>query len=75
MGTMCRGNDHVPLEFSDQIRRVFLILLFVVKLKAYVDFVNNIVIEGFVAAISVSMQYVCELLDPVAISRQELQQH
>jgi dynein heavy chain len=39
--------------------------------KAYVDFVNNIVIEGYVAAIAVSMQYVCELLDPLSIARNE----
>jgi dynein heavy chain len=39
--------------------------------RSYVDFVNNIVIEGFVAAIMVSMQYVCELLDPLSIARNE----
>eukprot|EP00929_Paragymnodinium_shiwhaense_P077084 TRINITY_DN3967_c0_g3_i3.p1 TRINITY_DN3967_c0_g3~~TRINITY_DN3967_c0_g3_i3.p1 ORF type:complete len:4541 (+),score=1544.66 TRINITY_DN3967_c0_g3_i3:127-13749(+) len=39
--------------------------------KAYVDFVNNIIIEGYVAAIAVSMQYVCELLDPLSIARNE----
>jgi dynein heavy chain len=39
--------------------------------RAYQDFVNNIVIEGYVAAIAVSMQYVCELLDPLSIARNE----
>jgi dynein heavy chain len=37
--------------------------------KAYVDFVNNIVIEGFVASIAVSLQNLCEILDPLFIER------
>ncbi|CEL96675.1 unnamed protein product [Vitrella brassicaformis CCMP3155] len=41
--------------------------------KAYVDFVNNIVIEGFVSAISVSMQYLCDILDPAVIAKSEMQ--
>jgi dynein heavy chain len=41
--------------------------------KAYVDFVNNIVIEGFVSAIAVSLQYLCEILDPLIIARHEMQ--
>jgi dynein heavy chain len=40
--------------------------------KAYVDFVNNIVIEGLVSAIAVSLQYLCEILDPLIISRHEM---
>ncbi|CAK0818712.1 unnamed protein product [Prorocentrum cordatum] len=37
--------------------------------KSYVDFVNNIVIEGFVASIAVSLQNLCEILDPLFIER------
>merc|ERR1719359_1865824 len=40
--------------------------------KAYVDFVNNMVIEGFVSAIAVSLQYLCEILDPLIIARHEM---
>ena len=40
--------------------------------RAYVDFVNNIVIEGFVSAIAVSLQYLCEILDPLIIARHEM---
>ncbi|CAE7326731.1 ODA4, partial [Symbiodinium necroappetens] len=40
--------------------------------KAYVDFVNNVVIEGFVSAIAVSLQYLCEILDPLIITRHEM---
>ncbi|CAK9091213.1 unnamed protein product, partial [Durusdinium trenchii] len=40
--------------------------------KAYVDFVNNVVIEGFVSAIAVSLQYLCEILDPLIIARHEM---
>jgi dynein heavy chain len=36
--------------------------------KAYVDFVNNVIIEGLVSAIAVSLQYLCEILDPLIIS-------
>ncbi|CAJ1454626.1 unnamed protein product, partial [Effrenium voratum] len=39
---------------------------------AYVDFVNNVVIEGFVSAIAVSLQYLCEILDPLIIARHEM---
>jgi dynein heavy chain len=41
--------------------------------KNYVDFVNNIVIEGFVSAIAVSLQYLCEILDPLIIARHDMQ--
>jgi dynein heavy chain len=41
--------------------------------KNYVEFVNNIVIEGFVSAIAVSLQYLCEILDPLIIARHEMQ--
>merc|ERR1719352_1824213 len=40
--------------------------------KAYVDFVNNIVIEGFVSSIAVSLQYLCEILDPLIIAKHEM---
>jgi len=40
--------------------------------RAYVDFVNNIVIEGFVSSIAVSLQYLCEILDPLIIAKQEM---
>jgi len=40
--------------------------------RAYVDFVNNIVIEGFVSSISVSLQCLCDILDPVSIEKLEL---
>ena len=40
--------------------------------EAYVDFVNNVVIEGFVSAIAVSLQYLCEILDPLIIARHEM---
>jgi dynein heavy chain len=33
--------------------------------KNYVDFVNNVVIEGFVSSIAVSLQALCEILDPL----------
>ena len=36
------------------------------------DFVNNVVIEGFVSAIAVSLQYLCEILDPLIIARHEM---
>lgn len=36
------------------------------------DFVNNVVIEGFVSTIAVSLQYLCEILDPLIIARHEL---
>jgi len=39
--------------------------------KAYVDFVNNIVIEGFVASIAVSLQALCEIFSPESIARNE----
>ena len=39
--------------------------------RSYVDFVNNIVIEGFVSSIAVSLQQLCEILDPVCIARNE----
>jgi dynein heavy chain len=41
--------------------------------KNYVDFVTNIMIEGFVSVIAVSLQYLCEILDPLIISRHEVQ--
>ena len=41
--------------------------------KAYVDFVNNIVIEGFVSSIAVSLQALCEILDPLIIAKNEMQ--
>jgi dynein heavy chain len=41
--------------------------------KNYVDFVNNIVIEGFVSAIAVSLQFLCEILDPLIIARHDMQ--
>lgn len=41
-------------------------------MEAYVDFVNNVVIEGFVSTIAVSLQYLCEILDPLIIARHEL---
>ncbi|KAF4726241.1 hypothetical protein FOZ62_001950 [Perkinsus olseni] len=41
--------------------------------KSYVDFVNNIVIEGLVSAVAVSLQYLCEILDPLIIARNEMQ--
>ncbi|CAD7941439.1 unnamed protein product [Amoebophrya sp. A120] len=41
--------------------------------KNYVDFVNNIMIEGFVSVIAVSLQYLCEILDPLIISRHDVQ--
>ena len=41
--------------------------------KNYVDFVNNIMIEGFVSVIAVSLQYLCEILDPLIIARHEVQ--
>lgn len=47
-------------------------MLFVISLEAYVDFVNNVVIEGFVSAIAVSLQYLCEILDPLIIARHEM---
>ena len=49
-------------------------LVFLVSrcLKAYVDFVNNVVIEGFVSTIAVSLQYLCEILDPLIIARHEM---
>jgi dynein heavy chain len=40
--------------------------------KSYVDFVNNIVIEGFVSSIAVSLQYLCEILDPLIIAKHEM---
>eukprot|EP00435_Cladocopium_sp_Y103_P017644 s5473_g4.t1 len=40
--------------------------------KAYVDFVNNIVIEGFVSSIAVSLQHLCEILDPLIIAKHEM---
>eukprot|EP00928_Gymnodinium_smaydae_P023763 TRINITY_DN1947_c0_g1_i2.p1 TRINITY_DN1947_c0_g1~~TRINITY_DN1947_c0_g1_i2.p1 ORF type:complete len:4562 (+),score=1174.36 TRINITY_DN1947_c0_g1_i2:66-13751(+) len=40
--------------------------------KAYVDFVNNIVIEGFVSSIAVSLQALCEILDPLIIAKHEM---
>ena len=40
--------------------------------KAYVDFVNNVVIKGFVSTIAVSLQYLCEILDPLIIARHEM---
>ena len=40
--------------------------------RNYVDFVNNIMIEGFVSVIAVSLQYLCEILDPLIISRHEV---
>ena len=36
--------------------------------KSYVDFVNNIIIEGFVSAVAVSLQHLCEVLDPLIIT-------
>ncbi|KAF4742076.1 hypothetical protein FOZ63_017584 [Perkinsus olseni] len=41
--------------------------------KSYVDFVNSIVIEGLVSAVAVSLQYLCEILDPLIIARNEMQ--
>jgi dynein heavy chain len=41
--------------------------------KSYVDFVNNIVIEGFVSSIAVSLQALCEILDPLIIAKNEMQ--
>merc|ERR1719197_1737690 len=41
--------------------------------KAYVDFVNNFIIEGFVSTIAVSLQYLCEILDPLIIARHKTQ--
>ena len=41
--------------------------------KAYVDFVNNLVVEGFVGAIAVSMDYLCKTLDPLVIAKTEAQ--
>ncbi|KAF4665135.1 hypothetical protein FOL47_004778 [Perkinsus chesapeaki] len=41
--------------------------------KSYVDFVNNIIIEGLVSAVAVSLQYLCEILDPLIIARNEMQ--
>jgi dynein heavy chain len=43
-----------------------------VNWKAYVDFVNNFIIEGFVSTIAVSLQYLCEILDPLIIARHEM---
>lgn len=40
--------------------------------KAYQDFVNNIVIEGFVAAIGVSLKALKEILDPTCIAMYEI---
>jgi hypothetical protein len=34
--------------------------------------VNNIVIEGFVSSIAVSLQYLCEILDPLIIAKHEM---
>jgi dynein heavy chain len=39
--------------------------------KSYVDFVNNVVIEGFVSSIAVSLQMLCEILDPLLIFKNE----
>ena len=41
--------------------------------KSYVDFVNNIIIEGFVSAVAVSLQYLCKVLDLLIIARHEMQ--
>lgn len=41
--------------------------------RSYVDFVNNIVIEGLVSSIAVSLQYLCEILDPLIIAKNEMQ--
>jgi hypothetical protein len=40
--------------------------------EADVDFVNNIIVEGFVSAIAVSLQHICEFLDPFSIARHEM---
>ncbi|CAE8597984.1 unnamed protein product [Polarella glacialis] len=40
--------------------------------KSYVDFVNNIIIEGFVSSIAVSLQQLCEILDPLIIAKHEM---
>lgn len=40
--------------------------------KAYVDFVSNIVIEGFVASIAVSLQGLCNIFDPETIAKNEM---
>lgn len=40
--------------------------------RAYEDFVSNIVIEGFVSSIAVSLQYLCEILDPLIIAKHEM---
>lgn len=34
--------------------------------------VNNIVIEGFVSSIAVSLQHLCEILDPLIIAKHEM---
>ncbi len=39
--------------------------------RDYVDFVNNIVIEGFVSAVATSLQCFLEYLDPLMISKNE----
>ena len=36
------------------------------------DQVNNIVIEGFVSSIAVSLQHLCEILDPLIIAKHEM---
>jgi len=40
--------------------------------KSYVDFVSNIIIEGFVSSIAVSLQHLCEILDPLIIAKHEM---
>ncbi|CAK0838245.1 unnamed protein product [Prorocentrum cordatum] len=40
--------------------------------KSYVEFVNNMVIEGFVSSIGVSLQFLCEMLDPLHMQRNEM---
>ena len=40
--------------------------------RQYVEFTNNVMIEGFVSVIAVSLQYLCEILDPLIISRHDV---
>ena len=40
--------------------------------KAYLDFINNVIVEGFVAAIAVSLQFLCQVFDPFEIDKSEL---
>ena len=36
--------------------------------KSYVDSLNNLIIEGFVSAVAVSLHHLCEVLDPLIIT-------